>query len=165
MTRKGVATLKGLDISCSPMLVMPDCIQHTPQEAAQKDSHQQKTYAANGNIPHPSCGVFDSCFSGALPHLRVHSMQKPGQTGCGYMSQEDLQIYMSMFNRQACKEATCSILWTNSTIKTAAPASIESATQSNAACNPTEIHSSKECWFLLRGQPGKTGAPWTLVHP
>jgi len=83
------------------MLVTPDCIQHTPQEAAQKDSHQQKTYAANGNIPHPCCSVFDSCFLGALQHLRVHSMQKPGQTGCGYMSQEDLQIYTSMFNRQA----------------------------------------------------------------
>ena len=43
------------------------------------------------------------------------------------------------------KRVTCSILWANSTIRTAAPASIESATQSNAACNPT--HLSKGGWF------------------
>ena len=72
------------------MLVKPDCIQHMPQEVAQEDSHQQKTYAADSNIPHPCCVVLDKCFSAALQHLTVHSIQKPFQFGYGYMSQDYL---------------------------------------------------------------------------
>ncbi len=86
------------------MLVKPECIQHTPQEAAQKHSHQDKTYAANGNIPHPCCVVCDSCFSAALQHLTVHFIQKPFQLGCGYMSQEDLQNIVPRLTGKRCKE-------------------------------------------------------------